>query len=58
MFDESKGIPPFKWSTSGWEKPIGQPDLFNFTPFWLDWDKEEWANDPFKNSKRMRKTEL
>jgi len=29
--------PVFKWSTSGWKKPMGHPDEFNFKEFVLSW---------------------
>lgn len=39
--------PPFKWSDTEWKKPLGLPDEFKFEPALLDWNLEEWAQEPF-----------
>ena len=30
--------PVFKWSSSGWERPMGHPDAWNFEPLMVSWE--------------------
>ncbi|KAM7451985.1 putative phospholipase B-like 2 [Porites harrisoni] len=30
--------PVFKWSTSGWKRPMGHPDAWNFEPLMVSWE--------------------
>lgn len=39
--------PSFKWSDTEWKRPLGLPDEFKFEPTLLDWNLEEWAEEPF-----------
>lgn len=39
--------PAFKWSDTKWKRPLGLPDQFKFEPTLLDWNLEEWAEEPF-----------
>lgn len=31
--------PVFKWSTSGWDTPLGHPDAWDFEPIVVKWQK-------------------
>lgn len=32
--------PVFKWSTSGWKRPMGHPDAWDFEPVTVKWDED------------------
>ncbi|XP_068679671.1 putative phospholipase B-like 2 [Montipora foliosa] len=34
--------PVFKWSTSGWDRPLGHPDVWDFEPLVVKWNESRY----------------
>ncbi|XP_046840907.1 putative phospholipase B-like 2 [Xenia sp. Carnegie-2017] len=46
--------PVFKWSTSGWKRPLGHPDKWDFDPVMITWGKSDTLRN-FQRSLRDTK---
>ena len=41
--------PVFQWSTSGWHRPIGHPDKWDFKPVTVSWNKDTKFSEIYDN---------
>jgi hypothetical protein len=41
--------PVFNWTMSGWTRPLGHPDKWDFEPVMISWNGEKTAEDYLEN---------